>query len=237
MTESRAITVTGDGPHAGWDFHISRIAHDVDRMEDLYTVALWPPGAAEPTHQFDTYRYGYGWTVLDAALTAADEHADARMQAALDWWTEHHTSTPYQIHRILVAVDETTWATRQEIAHRLKLGSHGLERGTPYGDALHNAEQHGLTTWRSARVGSTIAALTPDGYDIVHPDHQQMGDAGQRRLEAALTAHDPTLPTRRAPAAARAFPRLRSVATTPLPTGTQTPPPTPPATWNPRVAR
>ena len=204
MTQSRAITITGDGPQAGWDFHISLIEHDVDRMEDLYTVALWPPGVAEPTHQFDTYRHGYGWTVLNTALTAADEHADARMQAFLDWWAEHHTSTPYQIHRILVAIDDTSWATRAEIAQRLNLDPDGLEPNTPNGDALAAAARHELITWRNLRGQHPYAALTPAGYDLIHPDDQAAGDRSQRHLAAALADEQaPQMPP--SPAAGRAF--------------------------------
>ncbi len=210
MTRSRAITITGDGPQAGWDFHLSHIEHDVDRMEDLYTLALWPPDATEPTHQFDTYRYAYGWTILNAALTAADEHADARMQAALDWWTEHHTTTPYQIHQILVAIDETTWATRDEIAQRLNLDPNGLEPHTPNGNALAAADRHELITWRNLRGQHPYAALTPAGYDLIHPDDQPAGDRSQHRLAAALAAEQaPDGPP--SPAAGRAFRAVNSV--------------------------
>ena len=131
MTHSRAITIADDGPHSGWDLHVSHVEHGVDPMEDLYTLALWEPGATEPTHQFDTYRHGYGWTAINDALTADTDRLDTRMQSVTDWWTQHHTTTTYEIHRILVAVDHTTWATRDEIAQRLNLPPDDLQPGRP----------------------------------------------------------------------------------------------------------
>jgi len=211
MTHSRAIAITADGPHVGWDFHVSHIEHDVDRMEDVFTVALWPPDATEPAHQLDTFHYAYGWTVLNAALTADDEHADARMQAALDWWAEHHTSTPFQIHRILVAIDDTTWATSNEIAQRLNLKPIELEPNTPNGDALATAARHGLITWRNLRDQHPYAALTPAGYDLIHPDDHRAGDRSQHHLATALAAEQAqAVPP--SPAAGRAFRAAGSVS-------------------------
>ena len=103
--QTQTITmIVDDGPFSGWEFVASRNEHDIDAMDDLYTIELWPPDANQPAHNFATYRHAYGWTVINAALAGEDE----QMQAALDWWTEHHTTTPYQIHQILIAIDETT---------------------------------------------------------------------------------------------------------------------------------
>lgn len=204
MTHSRGITIGGDGPHAGWDLHVSHIEHDVDRMDDLYTLTLWAPGATEPSHQFDTYRHGHGWPILNAALTAADERVDARMQAVGDWWTQHHTSDLYEIHRILVAIDDTTWATRDEIAQRLKLPAADLQPGGPTVHALDTAARHGLLTWRNLRGEHPYAALTPAGYDLIHPDDQAAADHTQQHLIAALSEEQtPQKPP--SPAAGRAF--------------------------------
>lgn len=204
MNHSRAITIGGDGPHAGWDLHVSHIEHDVDRMDDLYTLALWAPGATGPTHQFDTYRHGYGWTILNAALTATDEHVDARMQAVTDWWTRCHASTAYEIHRILIAIDDTTWATRDEIAHRLRLPPADLQPGGPAADALDAAALHGLLTWRNLRGEHSYAALTPAGYDLIHPDDQTAADRSQHHLATALAGEQASqMPP--PPAAGRAF--------------------------------
>jgi hypothetical protein len=35
----------------------------------------------------------------------------------MDWWTHNHTTLPDEIDRILVTIDETTWANRDEIAN------------------------------------------------------------------------------------------------------------------------
>ena len=214
MTHSRSITIGGDGPHAGWDLDVSHIEHDVDRMDDLHTLTLWAPDATEPTHQFDTYRHGYGWTILNAALTAADEQVDAYMQAVADWWTQHHTRTTYEIHRILVAVDDTTWATRDEIAQRLKLPPADLQPGGTAVHALDAAAGHGLLTWRNQRGEHPYAALTPAGYDLIHPDDQTAADRAQQGLADALTgeqAHQ--MPP--SPAAGRAFRASNTISATP----------------------
>ena len=216
MTHSRAITITDDGPNAGWDLHVSHIEHDVDQMEDLYTLTLWAPEATEPTHQFDTYRHGYGWTVLNTALTADNEHVDTSMQAVADWWAQHHTSTPYEIHRILVAIDDTTWATRDEIAQRLNLPPTDLQPGTRAADALDAAARHGLITWRNPRGEHPYAALTPAGYDLVHPDDQAAADRIQHQLAATLADEQaPQLPP--PPAAGRAFRASNPISAPPTP--------------------
>ena len=216
MTHSRAITIGGDGPHAASDLHVSHIEHDADQMDDFYTLTLWAPGATEPTHQFDTYRHGYGWTVLNAALTAKNEHVDARMQAVADWWTRHHTSATYEIHRILVAVDDTTWATRDEIAQRLKLAPADLQPGGPAADGLDAAARHGLLTWRNLRGEHPYAALTPAGYDLIHPDNQAAADRSQHSLAAALADEQPPqMPP--SPAAGRAFRAGNRISAQPTP--------------------
>jgi hypothetical protein len=209
-THSRAITITGDSPHAGWDLHVSHIEHDVDQMDDLYTLALWAPGATEPTHQFDTYRHGYGWSILAAALTADDEHVDDRMQAVADWWAQHHTTEPHEIHRILVAVDDTTWATRDEITQRLAIDPDNHEA---HDAVLAQAAHHGLITWHTRRDHAAYAALTPVGYDLLHPADQASGEHSQQRLTAALADHgERATPP---PAAGRAFPPITRVPALP----------------------
>jgi hypothetical protein len=216
MTHSRAITIGGDGPRAGCDLHVSHIEHDVDQMEGFYTLTLWAPGATEPTHQFDTYRHGYGWTILNAALTADDDDVDTRMKAVADWWTQHHTSTPYEIHRALVAVDDTTWATRDEIAQRLKLPPADLQPGGPAADALDAAARHGLLTWRNLRGEHPYAVLTPAGYDLIHPDDQAVADRSQQHLAAAIADEQaPQMPP--SPAAGRAFRAGNSISAQPTP--------------------
>jgi hypothetical protein len=212
--------IVDDGSFSGWEFVASRNGHDIDAMDDLYTIELWPPDANQPAHSFATYRHAYGWTVINAALAGDDE----QMQAALDWWTEHHTSAQYEIHRILVAIDDTTWATRDETAHRLGLGTDDLEPGAPYGDALATAERHGLVTWRNQRA-TPYLALTPTGYDLIHPDDQSTADADQRNLAGALTSDQPeTVPT--PPSAGKAFPTINHV-TAQAPAGLGVAPPAP----------
>jgi hypothetical protein len=214
MHTQHSTMIIGEGPFAGWEFVAGHIEHDIDAMDDLYTVELWPPDADQPAHSFETYRHAYGWTVITAALSA-DGWADEQMQAALDWWTASHTTTAYGMHRILVAVDDSTWATRGEIAHRLRLGITDLQPGTPYGDALATAERLRLLTWHNQP--RPYVALTPDGYQLIHPDDQQAGHASQQRLTAALAAdHSPQQPAQHHPAG-RAFPPIDRVAAQPGP--------------------
>jgi hypothetical protein len=216
MTHTRAITLTDAGPHAGWDLHVSHAPHDLDHMQDRYSLSLWPPGAKAPAHQFDTYRHGYGWTILNAALTASDQHVDTLMQTAAHWWTQNQTSLPYHIHRILHAIDDTTWATRDEIAQRLNLAPADLEPHTPHADRLDAAARHGLITWRNLRGEHPYAALTPAGYDLIHPEDQPSADRRHSNLAAALEAEQAPAITA-SPAAGRAFRTIGSVSAHPVP--------------------
>jgi hypothetical protein len=211
-----------DGPLAGWDIAITHIPHGVDAMDDLYTLDLWPPGAGQAAHAFQTYRYAYGWAVVQAAVPGGD----AQMQAALDWWIANNDSPAYAIHRILVAIDETTWATRDEIAERLRLAVDDLDLAKPYGQALATAEQHQFVTWRNQRA-TPLIALTPTGYDLIHPDEPQALASQQQFLDAlnasaSVGEEQPSAEAAAPPAStvSRAFRQLRHVSpqiTTPVP--------------------
>jgi len=219
-SQSSAMTLI-DGPLAGWDITVTHIPQGVDAMDDLYTLDLWPPGAGQAAHSFQTYRYAYSWAVIQATVHGGD----AQMQAALDWWIANNDGPAYAIHRILVAIDETTWATRDEIAERLGLTVDDLDQAKPYGHAVATAKQHQFVTWRDQRA-TALAALTPTGYDLIHPDKQQTVVSQQQFLDAvnasANAGQEQTSPEVAAPpasTAARAFRQLRHVSpqvTTPI---------------------
>jgi len=219
QTRSNAITID-DGPYAGWGFVATHLEDD-DAMDDLYTLDLWPPDADQPAHTFATHRYALGFDTISAALANSDG-----TQAAMRWWMHNHVTVPYEIHRILVTVDETTWASRPEIAERLHLPSDELDPGTPYGDALAAAQRHGLLDWRNQRA-TPYAALTPNGYNLIHPDDQQTADSLHQEL--ALTLAIDQRSAAAPPAASKAFLKLNRVLATatadigvsPLPTTAQ----------------
>src|SRR5262245_57894506 len=131
-----STTIT-DGPMAGWDLTITHIEHGIDAMDDRYYLDLYQPGADHPAHTFHTFRYGYGWNNLNAALTGKDEP----MAAALQWWTANQSTPLYAVHRILLSIDHTTWATATEIAQRLAIPADALNPDQPYGQALATAER------------------------------------------------------------------------------------------------
>jgi len=212
-SQSSAMTLI-DGPLAGWDITVTHIPQGVDAMDDLYTLDLWPPGAGQAAHSFQTYRYAYSWAVIQATVHGGD----AQMQAALDWWTANNDSPAYAIRRILVAIDETTWATRDEIAERLGLTVDDLDPAKPYGQALATAQQHQFVTWRNQRA-TPLIAFTPTGYDLIHPDEPQALASQQQFLDAvnasASAGQEQTSPEAAAPpasTAARTFPELRHVS-------------------------
>ena len=207
--QSSAMTIT-DGPLTGWDITLTHIEHGVDVMDDLYTLELWPPDADQAAHTFQTYRYAYGWAVIQAAVPGGD----AQTQAALDWWTANNDSPAYATHRILVAIDENTWATRAELAQRLGLTHKDLDPASPYGQALATAEQRRLVTWREHRA-TPLVALTPTAYDLIHPDKVQ-AVSGQRhrrnRSNTDAASHQPDPGASAAPRVAKAFRELRQVS-------------------------
>ena len=207
--QSSAMTIT-EPPLTGWDITVTHIEHGVNVMDDLYTLEMWPPGADQAAHVFQTYRYAYGWAIIQAAVPGGD----TQMQAALDWWTTNNDSSEYAIHRILVAIDENTWATRDEIAQRLGLTVDDMDPAEPYGQALATAERRRLVSWREHRA-TPLVALTPAAYDLIHPDKVQavVGQKGRRTRSTDAGSHRPAPPAANAaPTVARAFRELRQVS-------------------------
>jgi hypothetical protein len=215
QTRSNAITID-TRPYAGWELVATHL-EDEDAMDDLYTLDLWPPDADQPAHSFATHRYALGWNVIDAAVAGSEG-----VQKAMHWWAHNHTTVPYEIHRILVAIDETTWASRPEIAERLRLPSDELDLGTPYGDALATAQRHGILEWRNQRT-APYAALTSNGYNLIHPDDQQSADSLHQELALTLAIEQRSAP---APPASKAFLKLNRVFATATADISSVPPPT-----------
>lgn len=211
------------GPMAGWDITITHIPHGIDAMDDLYVLDLWAPGADTAAHTFETYRYAYGWNTLNTALGGRDN----AMQAALEWWTANNTTPAYAAHRILVAIDATTWATRAEIANHLAMDPSDLDVDQPYGRALAAIDQHNLTSWRNTRPGgrasnfTTLIALSPAAYDLIHPDDATTASKSQQWFASTFNARAPITQTAGGarPTAAQSFPRipgLHPAAATPI---------------------
>lgn len=215
------------GPMAGWDISITHIPHGIDAMDDLYVLDLWTPGADHADHTFETYRHAYGWNTLNTALTGDDD----AMQAALDWWTTNHTTHAYAAHRILVAIDITTWATKTEIANRLVMAPTELDADHPYGRALAATNQHHLTTWRNRRTtgspdSTPLVALTPAAYDLIHPDDANTAAKSQQWFTTTFNTADaaPQSAEGTRSRASNAFPLVRGLQPVPAPQ-IDTPPP------------
>jgi hypothetical protein len=200
------------GPMAGWDISITRIPHGIDAMDDLCVLDLWVPGADHPAHSFETYRYAYGWDTLQTGLHGGDDE----MQAALDWWTTNHATPAYAAHRILTAIDVTTWASHQEITAALRLADDERSPADLYQHAMAVADEHHLTNWRTNREPALVA-LTPTAYDLIHPGDSDHAAQRQQWFTTALNASATISPpvttplNGNRPRAANAFPHITDV--------------------------
>jgi hypothetical protein len=52
------------------------------------------------------------------------------VQNEMDWWTHNDITAPCEIDRILVTIDETTWANRDEIANVCPIDESALAPGS-----------------------------------------------------------------------------------------------------------